>query len=106
MKFDIKEFEELDEYEVAAYVQTHSFSLTKEKRQIAQAQRNAFRDKLIKMASEIFADEYEIEGVQTVDGYMLEVQSDQLGVVVVEVALKIKNLDYDIFDAIEGIYDK
>jgi len=106
MKFEIEEFEALDDYDVAEYVRAHDFSLTKERRQISQAQRNALRDKLIKMAYQIFAEEYEIEGVQTSDGYMLEVQSDQLGVVVVELALKIKNLDYDIFEAMDDFYRK
>lgn len=95
-KFEIKEFEALNDYEVAGYVQEAKFSLTKERRQISQAQRNALREKLISMVAAVLEDEYDILGVETDDGYMLEVQSDQLGVIAVELALKIKNLNYDI----------
>ena len=95
-KFDITEFENLDDYEVAEYIQNAKFSLTKERRQISQAQRNISRDRLIRMAAEVLGEEYDILGVETEDGYMLEIQSNQLGVIAVELALKIKNLNYDI----------
>ena len=94
--FDIEEFAGIEDVDVAEYVQRASFTLTKEKRQISQAQRNALRERLILMTAEVLADEFDIEGVETDDGYMLEIQSDQLGVIAVELALKIKNLNYEI----------
>ena len=95
-KFDIEEFDGIEDAEVAEYIQRTSFTLTKEKRQISQAQRNALRERLILMTAEVLAYEFDIEGVETDDGYMLEIQSDQLGVIAVELALKIKNLNYEI----------
>ena len=74
MKFEIEKFEELDNYDVVEYVQDVSFALTKERRQISQAQRNALRERLILMTAEVLAYEFDIEGVETDDGYMLEIQ--------------------------------
>lgn len=98
---DEEEFLKLSNDEVADYIQTHDFKLTKEKRQISQKQRNILRDRLIQMTAEAIEEMYGITGEQTLEGYMLELQSDQLGSIVVELPLKIKNLDFNIYDVLE-----
>lgn len=64
---------------------------------INQVQRNAMKADAMKA---LLSDLADLNAVMTNDGIVLPVENDELGVVYVEIDLKVKNLDFDLENAV------
>lgn len=77
---------------IVAAVKGKVFKLSGEK--INQTERNAFKNEIL---SALVSDLEGIGGIyRTVDGIVLEVANDELGVIHLEFDVKIKNTDFDV----------
>lgn len=94
--FNIDEFNQLEGKELFEYIQKTNLPLTTGKTQIKQAERNIIRKRITDTVSKLLEDTYNVSGLWTAEGFILEIQSDQRGVLAVELGIKIKNLDFDI----------
>lgn len=80
---------------VVAAIKGKVFKLSGEK--INQTERNAFKNEIL---SALVDDLQGIGGIyRTVDGIVLEVSNDELGVIHLELDVKIKNTDFDVTSA-------
>lgn len=64
---------------------------------VNQTQRNAMKADAMKA---FLSDLVDLGAVMTNDGIVLPVQNDELGVVYIELDLKVKNLDFDLDNAV------
>lgn len=80
---------------IVAAIKGKVFKLSGEK--INQTERNAFKNEIL---SALVDDLQGIGGIyRTVDGIVLEVSNDELGVIHLEFDVKIKNTDFDVTSA-------
>jgi hypothetical protein len=92
-----KPLEELEPLEkVLEFIYRYDYPLTDSGKSIAQKERNELKYNL----TEIIADILEDNGVEyitrTSDGYIMEIQHEKLGVIPIEINIKVKNIDFDI----------
>ena len=92
-----KPLEELEPLEkVLEFIYRYDYPLTDSGRSIAQKERNELKYNL----TEVIADILEDNGVdyitRTSDGYIMEIQHEKLGVIPIEINIKVKNIDFDI----------
>jgi len=97
-----KPIEELEPLEkVLEFIYRYDYPLTDSGKSIAQKERNELKYNL----TEVIADILEDNGIEyitrTSDGYILEIQHERLGVVPIEINIKVKNIDFDIGGAQE-----
>lgn len=80
----------------------HRFTLTSSKKAIAQTERNELKYELTDVVKELLEKESGDMGLlitRTIDGYIMEVRNEMLGLVPIELILKVRGIDYDIFEA-------
>lgn len=92
-----KPLEELEPLEkVLEFIYRYDYPLTDSGKSIAQKERNELKYNL----TEVIADILEDNGVdyitRTSDGYIMEIQHEKLGVIPIEINIKVKNIDFDI----------
>jgi hypothetical protein len=80
---------------IVAAIKGKVFKLTGDK--INQVERNSFKNEIL---SALVNDLQGIGGIyRTLDGVVLEVSNDELGVIHLEFDVKVKNTDYDVTEA-------
>lgn len=92
-----KPIEELEPLEkVLEFIYRYDYPLTDSGKSIAQKERNELKYNL----TEVIADILEDNGInyitRTSDGYIMEIQHEKLGVIPIEINIKVKNIDFDI----------
>jgi len=92
-----KPLEELEALEkVLEFIYRYDYPLTDSGKSIAQKERNELKYNL----TEVIADILEDNGIEyitrTSDGYIMEIQHEKLGVIPIEINIKVKNIDFDI----------
>jgi hypothetical protein len=92
-----KPLEELEPLEkVLEFIYRYDYPLTDSGKSIAQKERNELKYNL----TEVIADILEDNGIEyitrTSDGYIMEIQHEKLGVIPIEINIKVKNIDFDI----------
>lgn len=92
-----KPIEELEPLEkVLEFIYRYDYPLTDSGKSIAQKERNELKYNL----TEVIADILEDNGIEyitrTSDGYIMEIQHEKLGVIPIEINIKVKNIDFDI----------
>jgi len=95
-----KPLEELEPLEkVLEFIYRYDYPLTDSEKSIAQKERNELKYNL----TEVIADILEDNGIEyitrTSDGYIMEIQHEKLGVIPIEINIKVKNIDFDIGDS-------
>jgi hypothetical protein len=97
-----KPLEQLEPLEkVLEFIYRYDYPLTDSGKSIAQKERNELKYNL----TEVIADILEDNGIEyitrTSDGYIMEIQHETLGVIPIEINIKVKNIDFDIGSAEE-----
>ena len=97
-----KPIEQLEPLEkVLEFIYRYDYPLTDSGKSIAQKERNELKYNL----TEVIADILEDNGIEyitrTSDGYIMEIQHERLGVIPIEINIKVKNIDFDIGGAQE-----
>ena len=97
-----KPLEDLEPLEkVLEFIYRYDYPLTDSGKSIAQKERNELKYNL----TEVIADILEDNGIEyitrTSDAYIMEIQHEQLGVIPIEINIKVKNIDFDIGGAEE-----
>lgn len=92
-----KPIEQLEPLEkVLEFIYRFEYPLTDSGKSIAQKERNELKYNL----TEVIADVLEDNGIEyitrTSDGYIMEIQHEKLGVIPIEINIKVKNIDFDI----------
>lgn len=92
-----KPLEQLEPLEkVLEFIYRYDYPLTDSGKSIAQKERNELKYNL----TEVIADILEDNGInyitRTSDGYIMEIQHEKLGVIPIEINIKVKNIDFDI----------
>lgn len=86
---------------VLTFIYNYDYTLTESGKSIAQKERNELKYNL----TEVIADLLQNNGVEfitrTSEGYILELQHQEFGVIPVELNIKVKNLDFDVVAAEE-----
>jgi hypothetical protein len=81
---------------VLEFIYRYDYPLTDSGKSIAQKERNELKYNL----TEVIADILEDNGIEyitrTSDGYIMEIQHEKLGVIPIEINIKVKNIDFDI----------
>lgn len=81
---------------VLEFIYIYNFPLTDSGKSVAQKERNELKYNL----TEVIADILEDNGIEyitrTSDGYIMEIQHETLGVIPIEINIKVKNIDFDI----------
>lgn len=80
----------------------HKFTLTSSKKAIAQTERNELKYELTDVVKDLLEKEsgdMNLLITRTIDGYIMEVSNEILGLVPIELILKVRAVDYDIFEA-------
>lgn len=80
----------------------HKFTLTASKKAIAQTERNELKYELsdvIKDALEDASGDMDLIITRTIDGYIMEVENEYLGMIPIEFVVKVRGIDYDIYEA-------
>jgi hypothetical protein len=88
--------------EMLEKIYKHRFTLTSSKKAIAQTERNELKYELTDVVKELLEKEsgdMNLLITRTIDGYIMEVQNEMLGLVPIELILKVRAIDYDIFEA-------
>lgn len=78
------------------FVYEYDYSLTTSGSAITQKQRNELKYNLTQEVVAVLLNSGIPYITQTADGFILEIQHENFGVIPVELNLKVKNLDYDI----------
>jgi hypothetical protein len=97
-----KNLDQLEPLErVLEFIYRYDYPLTDSEKSIAQKERNELKYNL----TEVIADILEDNGIEyitrTSDGYIMEIQHERLGVIPIEINIKVKNIDFDIGGAEE-----
>jgi hypothetical protein len=97
-----KNLDQLEPLErVLEFIYRYDYPLTDSGKSIAQKERNELKYNL----TEVIADILEDNGIEyitrTSDGYIMEIQHERLGVIPIEINIKVKNIDFDIGGAEE-----
>lgn len=97
-----KNLDQLEPIEkVLEFIYRYDYPLTDSEKSIAQKERNELKYNL----TEVIADTLEDNGIEyitrTSDGYIMEIQHERLGVIPIEINIKVKNIDFDIGSAEE-----
>lgn len=88
--------------EMLEKIYKHRFTLTASKKAIAQTERNELKYELTDVVKELLEKEsgdMNLLITRTIDGYIMEIQNEMLGLVPIELILKVRAIDYDIFEA-------
>ena len=86
---------------VLEFIYRYYYPLTDSGKSVAQKERNELKYNL----TEVIADILEDNGIEyitrTSDGYIMEIQHEKLGVIPIEINIKVKNIDFDVGSAEE-----
>jgi len=93
--------EKLDLKELLASIYSTEYALTKNGDSISQRERNKLKYDLTEAVVGVLLVECFDYITQTADGYIIEIQNEELGLIPVELNLKVKNVTYDLDGAIE-----
>jgi hypothetical protein len=88
--------------EMLKKIYKHKFTLTSSKKAIAQTERNELKYELSDVVKDVLEEasgDMKLLITRTIDGYIMEVQNEMLGLVPIELILKVRGIDYDIFGA-------
>jgi hypothetical protein len=88
--------------EMLEKIYKHRFTLTASKKAIAQTERNELKYELTDVVKELLEKEsgdMNLLITRTIDGYIMEFQNEMLGLIPIELILKVRAIDYDIFEA-------
>jgi hypothetical protein len=88
--------------EMLKKIYKHKFILTSSKKAIAQTERNELKYDLSDVVKEVLekaSGDMDLLITRTIDGYIMEVRNEILGLVPIELILKVRGIDYDIFGA-------
>lgn len=88
--------------EMLEKIYKHRFTLTASKKAIAQTERNELKYELTDVVKDLLEKEsgdMNLLITRTIDGYIIEAQNEMLGLVPIELILKVRAIDYDIFEA-------
>ena len=78
------------------FVYGFDYKLTASGKAITQKQRNELKYNLTREVVAVLMNSGLPYITQTADGFILEIQHEELGVIPIELNLKVKNIDYDI----------
>lgn len=87
----------------------HKYLLTPSKKAISQTERNDLKYELTEIVADLItkaSEEMDLVITKTIDGYIMEVQNKELGMIPVELIMKVRGLDYDIFGQEQAYLDK
>lgn len=88
--------------EMLEKIYKHRFTLTASKKAIAQTERNELKYELTDVVKDLLEKEsgdMNLLITRTIDGYIIEAQNEMLGLIPIELILKVRAIDYDIFEA-------
>lgn len=88
--------------EMLVKIYKHRFTLTASKKAIAQTERNELKYELTDVVKELLekaSGDMNLLITRTIDGYIMEIPNEMLGLVPIELILKVRAIDYDIFEA-------
>lgn len=92
-----KPLEELEALEkVLEFIYRYDYPLTDSGKSIAQKERNELKYNLTEVVADILEDNGVDYITRTSDGYIMEIQHEKLGVIPIEINIKVKNIDFDI----------
>ena len=94
-------FEKTNLEKLLDFIYTYDYKLSSSGKAITQKQRNELKYNLTREIVDILLNNGIKYITRTVDGFILEIQHEELGVIPVELNVKVKNLDYDIEGAEE-----
>lgn len=85
------------------YIYEIDYSLTPSETMIIQKQRNELKYNLLEAIVEVLVEAGVPEGLinRTADGYIFELQNKEHGMIPIEIDVKVKNMNYDVYGAIE-----
>lgn len=83
------------------FIYQYPYKLTASGKAISQKQRNELKYNLTNEVVAVLVNNGIPYITQTADGFILEIQHEDFGVIPVELNLKVKNIDYDIAAAEE-----
>jgi hypothetical protein len=92
-----KPLEQLEPLEkVLEFIYRFDYPLTDSGKSIAQKERNELKYNLTEVIADILEDNGMEYITRTSDGYIMEIQHEKLGVIPIEINVKVKNIDFDI----------
>jgi hypothetical protein len=81
---------------VLEFIYRFDYPLTDSGKSIAQKERNELKYNLTEVIADILEDNGMEYITRTSDGYIMEIQHEKLGVIPIEINVKVKNIDFDI----------
>lgn len=97
-----KNLDQLEPLErVLEFIYRYDYPLTDSEKSIAQKERNELKYNLTEVIADILEDNGMEYITRTSDGYIMEIQHEKLGVIPIEINIKVKNIDFDIGGAEE-----
>jgi hypothetical protein len=97
-----KNLDQLEPLErVLEFIYRYEYPLTDSGKSIAQKERNELKYNLTEVIADILEDNGMEYITRTSDGYIMEIQHEKLGVIPIEINIKVKNIDFDIGSAEE-----
>ena len=97
-----KNLDQLEPLErVLEFIYRYDYPLTDSEKSIAQKERNELKYNLTEVIADILEDNGMEYITRTSDGYIMEIQHERLGVIPIEINIKVKNIDFDIGGAEE-----
>jgi hypothetical protein len=97
-----KNLDQLEPLErVLEFIYRYDYPLTDSGKSIAQKERNELKYNLTEVIADILEDNGMEYITRTSDGYIMEIQHEKLGVIPIEINIKVKNIDFDIGGAEE-----
>jgi hypothetical protein len=97
-----KNLDQLEPLEkVLEFIYRYDYPLTDSGKSIAQKERNELKYNLTEVIADILEDNGMEYITRTSDGYIMEIQHEKLGVIPIEINIKVKNIDFDIGSAEE-----
>jgi len=88
--------------EMLKKIYKHKFTLTSSKKAIAQTERNELKYELSDVVKDVLEEasgDMDLLITRTIDGYIMEIQNEMLGLVPIELILKVRAIDYPLFEA-------
>jgi hypothetical protein len=97
-----KNLDQLEPLErVLEFIYRYEYPLTDSGKSIAQKESNELKYNLTEVIADILEDNGMEYITRTSDGYIMEIQHEKLGVIPIEINIKVKNIDFDIGSAEE-----
>lgn len=90
------------------FIYNIDYSLTPTETMIVQRERNELKYNLLEAFIEVLIDAGLPENLvhRTTDGYIFEMENEALGAIPIHIDVKVKNMDYPLYEAIQEWEDK